>query len=75
MTEKWERLSPRQKEILAHISEGKTSQETADVLYVSKRTVDFHLSEIYGKLGVPNRFAALAATGFLISIETIIETS
>jgi DNA-binding CsgD family transcriptional regulator len=52
------RLTKREFEVLTLISEGKSSKEVAEQLFVSKRTVDFHLANIYGKLGVTNRVQA-----------------
>jgi len=53
------RLTNQEKEVLKCIVEGRTSQEAADTLCVSKRTIDFHLWKIYEKLGVRNRVEAL----------------
>lgn len=53
-------LARREKEALKRISEGLTSQEVADRMGISKRTVDFYLESIYRKLGVKNRVSALA---------------
>lgn len=66
------RLTKREIEVLSLIAEGKSSQEAADVLFVSKRTVDFHLANIYDKLEVNNRVqASRAATRLgLISFES-----
>ena len=52
-------LTPREKEVLTLIAEGYTSKEVAARLYVSKRTVDFHLANTYQKLNVKNRVQAL----------------
>lgn len=52
------RLTERERDILKLIFEGKCSSEVADLLRVSKRTVDFHLARAYVKLGVSNRFQA-----------------
>ena len=52
------RLSPRELEVLSLIAQGHSSKEVADVLFVSKRTVDFHLARIYDKLQVSNRVQA-----------------
>lgn len=52
------RLTDREREILKLIFEGKCSSEVAQILRVSKRTVDFHLARAYVKLGVSNRFQA-----------------
>ena len=55
------RLTGREFEILQLVAEGYESRETAEMLFVSKRTVDFHLSSIYRKLQVDNRIRALTA--------------
>ena len=52
-------LSPAELEVLKTISPGLRSQEAADKLCVGKRTVDFHLRNIYRKLKVTNRVAAI----------------
>ena len=48
----FECLSSREKEILQHLVEGKTSQEIADILFVSKNTVDTHRRNILEKTGL-----------------------
>lgn len=52
------KLTKREVEVLQLVIEGKSSKEVADELYVSKRTVDFHLANIYSKLSVSNRLQA-----------------
>ena len=52
------KLTKREIEVLSLVIEGKSSKEVADLLYVSKRTVDFHLANIYDKLEVTNRVQA-----------------
>ena len=52
------RLTKREVEVLSLIAQGHSSKEAADVLFVSKRTVDFHLANIYDKLQVNNRVQA-----------------
>lgn len=57
------RLTKREIEVLSLIAQGMSSKEAADELFVSKRTIDFHLANIYDKLQVNNRVQAfLAAT-------------
>lgn len=65
------RLTKREHEILTLVLEGKTSKDVADALYLSKRTVDFHLVNIFDKLQVSNRVQALrrAALLGLVSIQ------
>lgn len=55
------RLTKREIEVLTLIAQGHSSKEAADALYVSKRTVDFHLANIYDKLQVNNRVQAFRA--------------
>ena len=51
-------LTRREREILALATEGKSNAAIARELWVTEQTVKFHLSNIYRKLGVPNRTAA-----------------
>ena len=48
-------LTPAEKRVAALVAEGRTNHEVAGVLYVTDRTVEFHLSRIYRKLGVRSR--------------------
>jgi len=52
------RLTRREREVLGLIAQGFRSLEVAEQLVVSKRTVDFHLANIYHKLRVTNRLQA-----------------
>ncbi len=45
-------LSSREKEILRHIGEGKTSIDIADILFISKNTVDSHRKNILRKMNL-----------------------
>jgi len=56
--EETKRLTKRQHEVLSLMAEGKSDREIADALFVSPRTVHFHLYKAYGKLGVSNRVQA-----------------
>lgn len=56
-----EPLSQREREVLALIAEGHSNRDTANHLFLSKRTVDFHLANIYSKLRVNNRMQAVCA--------------
>jgi DNA-binding CsgD family transcriptional regulator len=53
------RLSPREREVLAALAEGLSNNELAERLFISERTANRHLSNIFTKLGVHNRTAAL----------------
>ena len=49
-----EELSQRESEILLHICRGESNSEIADALFISKRTVDKHRSNILAKTGCKN---------------------
>ena len=51
----FEPLSKREREVALLAAEGVASREIAERLYLSKRTVDSHLSSVYRKLGVAGR--------------------
>ena len=51
-------LTRREREILALVAEGHSNSVMAKRLWVTEQTVKFHLSNIYRKVGVPNRTAA-----------------
>lgn len=55
------RLTDRQVEVLALIAEGYGNDEIADRLYISKKTVEHHVSAIYARLGVTTRAEAARA--------------
>lgn len=52
-------LTPREYQILELVTCGMANREIATELFVSKRTVDFHIANIYDKLGVANRVQAI----------------
>lgn len=54
------RLTRRELEVLRLVAEGRTDREVADILVLSPRTVNRHLSNIFVKLDVPGRAAAVA---------------
>lgn len=71
-------LTPREMEILAFLTVGKTNREIATELYISVSTVKAHLTEIYRKLGVSNRTEAaivgtriLPLSGVFVSQDTL----
>lgn len=49
------RLTEREREILKLVADGRTSQEIAELLCLSKKTVMCHRANIYAKLGTHNR--------------------
>ena len=57
-------LSPREREILLLIAEGKDNFRIADQLFLSVRTVERHISNMYQKLGLAGKSARTAATAY-----------
>jgi DNA-binding CsgD family transcriptional regulator len=53
-------LTPREREVLALVAEGKSNAEIAAELWIATGTVRVHLEHIYTKLDVKSRTAALA---------------
>ena len=53
-------LSKRQKEVLGHISLGRSNQEIADELGLTIPTIKMHVSAIFKKLNVKNRTEAVS---------------
>jgi DNA-binding CsgD family transcriptional regulator len=51
-------LSAREREVLTVLAEGVTNNELAERLFISERTANRHLSNIFTKLGVRTRTAA-----------------
>ena len=52
-------LTDRERMILAAVMRGLPNKAISKELWVTEQTVKFHLSNIYRKLGVPNRTAAV----------------
>jgi DNA-binding CsgD family transcriptional regulator len=52
-------LTPRQAEVLALLADGMSNSEIAEELFVSKRTVEHHVSAILTHLGVSSRAKAI----------------
>lgn len=55
-----DQLTPRELEILDHISQGMSTKEIATQLELSDRTISSHLRKIYDKLQVHSRSAAVS---------------
>jgi DNA-binding NarL/FixJ family response regulator len=48
-------LTPTEERVALLVAEGRTNKEVAAALFVTDRTVEYHLSHIYAKLGVRSR--------------------
>src|SRR5690554_5891410 len=51
-------LTEREMDVLLMIAQGKSNQETADLLFIGVKTVKFHVTNILAKLGVEDRTQA-----------------
>jgi RNA polymerase sigma factor (sigma-70 family) len=60
MRQQLDQLTPRETEVLDHISRGLSTKEIASLLSLSDRTVGSHLRKIYDRLQVHSRAAAIA---------------
>jgi DNA-binding NarL/FixJ family response regulator len=54
-----EELTAREREILTAVARGLSNKAISQELWVTEQTVKFHLTNVYRKLGVPSRTAAL----------------
>ncbi|HEX6933798.1 MAG TPA: YceI family protein [Streptosporangiaceae bacterium] len=50
-----EELTPQELQIALLLTSGKTTKQTAAALFLSPKTVEYHLRHIYGKLGINSR--------------------
>jgi DNA-binding CsgD family transcriptional regulator len=62
-------LTAREREVLAWVARGKTNAEIARLLWLAPSTVGKHLENVYAKLGVSTRTAAVARFLGLIDAE------
>jgi DNA-binding CsgD family transcriptional regulator/tetratricopeptide (TPR) repeat protein len=51
----WESLTPTELEVVRLVTQGLTNVEIGRRLFISRRTVETHLSHVFGKLGVSSR--------------------
>jgi DNA-binding NarL/FixJ family response regulator len=54
-------LTAREQEVIALLAEGMTNAQLAQALFISERTANRHVSNIFTKLGVHNRTQAARA--------------
>ena len=57
------RLTPRELQIAVLLAEGRTTRETAAALFLSPKTVEYHLRHVYLKLGIESRPALAGILG------------
>jgi DNA-binding NarL/FixJ family response regulator len=62
-----DRLTPRQRDVLGLLMEGRSNKEIARALDLGQGTVKIHLAALFRHLGVRNRAAAVAAAAPLLA--------
>ena len=63
-------LTTREQEVLSGVARGKKNAEIAELLWLAPSTVRKHLENVYAKLGVNTRTAAVTRFLGLIDAET-----
>ncbi|BCI80105.1 transcriptional regulator [Mycolicibacterium sp. TY66] len=51
----WESLTPTERDVVRHVSDGLSNKDIAARLFMSPRTVQTHLTHVYAKLGLESR--------------------
>jgi DNA-binding CsgD family transcriptional regulator len=54
-------LTPSERRVARLVASGMSNREAAEALFVTKKAVEFHLANVYRKLGVPGREHLAAA--------------
>jgi NarL family two-component system response regulator LiaR len=55
----WERLTEREREVLRLVAAGRSNKGIAHEMGISEKTVEYHVTNILGKLGVGSRSEAI----------------
>jgi DNA-binding CsgD family transcriptional regulator len=58
-----EQLTPQELQIALHVARGLTNKEVGAALFLSHKTVEFHLGRIFRKLGMRSRAELIARYG------------
>ena len=53
-------LTPRERQVLTLVADGKTNREIGETLFMAEKTASVHVSRILSKLGVRSRTEAAA---------------
>jgi DNA-binding CsgD family transcriptional regulator len=63
------RLTPREREVMEHVTQGRRNADIARSLFITVATVKRHLDSTYRKLGVSNRTEAIARYAEIVNAE------
>jgi DNA-binding NarL/FixJ family response regulator len=63
------RLTPREREVMEHVAQGKRNADIARSLFITVATVKRHLDRAYGKLGARTRIEATARYAEIVNAE------
>jgi DNA-binding NarL/FixJ family response regulator len=58
--ERLDRLTPSEVRVAGLAAHGMTTRQIAETLFVTPKTIEFHLRNVYAKLEIPSTRAALA---------------
>jgi DNA-binding NarL/FixJ family response regulator len=58
--ERWEHLTEREREVLLLVVAGRSNREITREMGISEKTVEYHVTDIWGKLNVDSRSKAIA---------------
>ena len=58
-----QQLTPQELQIIRHVCEGASNRDVAAQLFISPRTVEYHLYKAYPKLGVSSRTQLISRFG------------
>jgi len=56
----WESLTPTESSVVQLVADGLRNRDIAERLFISRRTVETHLTHIFGKLGISSRTELVA---------------
>jgi non-specific serine/threonine protein kinase len=59
-------LSPREREVVALIAQGRSNREIADALVLSVRTVERHIENVYNRLGISGKAGRAIVTAYAL---------
>ncbi|MDP3785773.1 MAG: helix-turn-helix transcriptional regulator, partial [Undibacterium sp.] len=59
------KLTPREIEVLRWTADGKTASEVGEIMHITERTVNFHVTNSLVKLGTANKTAGVLKAAML----------